>query len=240
MRWCLIDFGRISYSLLPSWFLWDFPGKSNSTHILISFLWLNHVEGNVNNPITLIILSFPFFLVFPPKNKAGIGWHSLSFIGLFRSCDVFIKCHHAPNYSSDENISAVNLTNIVPSSLHSCYAFPLFPSSCWAYKPRMKAWGNKIIVISLLKTSTRSLIWTTVQLILLWNWPLSFWSHLDMFKGWYIKVQMLLTPVLVLYLQNHADSFEVFTGRSCRLFNTAGSQFCSSCTLQQIADENKK
>lgn len=66
MRWCLIDFGRISYSLLPSWFLQDFPGKSYSTHILISFLWLNHVEGNVNNPITLIIISF-FSIVCSPK-----------------------------------------------------------------------------------------------------------------------------------------------------------------------------
>lgn len=41
MRWCLIDFGRISYSLLSLWFLQDFPGKSYSTHILISFLQLN-------------------------------------------------------------------------------------------------------------------------------------------------------------------------------------------------------
>lgn len=124
MRWCLIDFGRISYSLLPSWFLQDFPGKSNSTHILISFLRLNHVEGNVNNPITLIILSFPFFLVFPTKIKRGIGWtHSPSLV-FFRSCDVFIKRHHDPNYSSDEKISAVNLAKIIPSSLHSCYNLP--------------------------------------------------------------------------------------------------------------------
>lgn len=36
--------------------LLDFPGKSHSTHNLISL----HVEFNVNNPITLISVSFPF------------------------------------------------------------------------------------------------------------------------------------------------------------------------------------
>lgn len=46
-------------------------------------------------------------------------------------------------------------------------------------------------------------------------------------------------PGLVLDLQNHADNFETFFLAE-DLFGTVCSQFCSSCTLQQIADKNKK
>jgi len=107
MRWCLIDFGRISYSLLPSWFLQDFPGKSHSTHILISFLRLNHVEGNVNNPITLIIISFSLPKI---ERQQQADWmdrdtvvHSALLV--FRGSDGFMKCHHDPNLLSRRELS---------------------------------------------------------------------------------------------------------------------------------------
>lgn len=99
MRWCLIDFGGISHSLLPSWFLQYFPGKSHSTQILISFLQLSHVEGNVNNPITLIIISFSSLKIDQQQQGDWMGRDSVihSPLLVFRGCDGFMKSHHDPN-----------------------------------------------------------------------------------------------------------------------------------------------